>query len=161
MREAPLRTFWTRLVLVCTALAASIQPAWSASFLDSPVKGELPSCCASLEDASCCPDDEGSGPSPSYLPSCCSVGELPTDPRESAPVPRVNPPDATERILRELARTLRIQAAVCTTTQTRSELRDWLARPPPPAEPWASIGAHWVTDREARSALALLSILRL
>jgi hypothetical protein len=148
---------WRRLVLLVAALGSPLGVVSGASI--EGLRGEQPSCCVGPDVGGCCPESEDSDDGPSYVPSCCGVGELPQEPREVERVPLQSPRDSDDRIARELVRGLAAHASVPVADVFPAE-------PFAPPECLRGSGAHaralhWLTERDARLALALLSVLRL
>lgn len=171
MTRTPQFSIGKTFALSVLALVAGLRPVWGAPLpIGSPGQAhkvgqalEVSACCVEPEPGSCCPADEDSQSGPAFLPACCGVDTPPSEPSQPEPVPRLSVPDATQRVLRELARALQ-QVYLSTPGcygQAHAMLDGAGLSPPDPARAARVLAGHWLTDRESLATLALLSIARL
>ena len=166
MTRYPQLAIGKRVALIALALIASLRPVWGAPIPVGASAGhqavEARSCCVQPEPASCCPKDEGRQSVPVFVPKCCAY-DAPPSSRESEPLPRLNVPDPTKRVLRELTRALLHVDTLAPGSlgHLGTKLDGAGLSPPDSARDARPIALHWLTDRESLAVLAMLSIARL
>src|SRR5262245_2044099 len=152
MSRAHPRSIWTRVAALFVALAAAAQPALGASSRQSPsgasgVEDGRPSCC--VPGAECCGAEEGGTREPSYVPSCCGLGELPSRPPEPDQAPRLSVPDPMRRALAQLTRGYTVPTLAPTIHADLLRRVDPANLRGPPA---SASALHWWTSRGAPAA---------
>jgi hypothetical protein len=153
-----------KLALLALALVLCVRPVWCAQVtIGSCTLGQLevPACCVEPEPASCCPADEKSESGPIVVPSCCGVDAPQDEARESEPLPRLSVPDPTRRVLQELTRALHVIHGPCPVSHVPMGAPHAGHAPPGSIRAARPPALHWLTDRGALAALALLSSARL
>jgi len=152
---------WKSLLFLLGLLFTSLRPVHGAGRPGGEPAADAPSCCVDAEG--CCPEDERDEPGQSYVPLCCGVDAPASAPGNAEIVSARTVADPTESVLRNLARgarTLDLQAGWI--QRASGTWREEAAHAPPAgAGDAVPIGCHWLTERELRLALALLSVARI
>jgi hypothetical protein len=155
------RIDWKSLLLVVGLLLASLRPAHGAAPRAGVPAEDAPACCA--EPEGCCPADEHDDRSQGYVPICCGVDAPASTPAEPAIPAARTLVDPTESVLRSLAAGVKqLGPQACWIPRPRGASLEPAEHGPPGLGGAAPPrGCHWLTERELRLALALLSVARI